>query len=363
MVAMAAIVKPFRVVCLHEGHVVDPERIFRGKRPQASLSTQAGVFSRVVGLKVPLVKAAPKRFFRASALPEDDLVAETTPVIQEPLQVEHTSAGEPDFEGPTVKVKFELQRECHFGQQFKVVGSDPQFGNWDPSAAVPLNWSEGHLWTADLDVPEGKKIEYKYILVSDQEETVEWQPGSNGVLETVAGAGPLLLSEPWEEPQPESIDDVDAQPAGEEPVSDDIEASSPADAVADVVASAAAGALNAGLTAAKAVEGTVDSVSSNGKTNGVADKKEGASTGVEIPVVDAALAATAEPAKSAAPPAESAAPPAESAAPPSKFAAPPSKPAAPPSKPAAPPSKPAAPPAKEVRGTSTKTQKTTSNDA
>lgn len=52
--------------------------------------------------------------------------------------------------GPTVKVKFELQRECHFGQQFKVVGSDPQFGNWDPSAAVPLNWSEGHLWTADL---------------------------------------------------------------------------------------------------------------------------------------------------------------------------------------------------------------------
>lgn len=70
MVAMAAIVKPFRVVCLHEGHVVDPERIFRGKRPQSSLSTQAGVFSRVVGLKVPLVKAARKRFFRASALPE-----------------------------------------------------------------------------------------------------------------------------------------------------------------------------------------------------------------------------------------------------------------------------------------------------
>jgi hypothetical protein len=361
MVAMAAIVKPFSVVCLHEGDVVDPERNFRGKRPQASLrvaslSTQAGVFLRVVGLKVPLVMAPPKRFFRASALPEDDLVAETTPVIQEPLQVDHASAGEPDFEGPTVKVKFELQRECHFGQQFKVVGSDPQFGNWDPSAAVPLNWSEGHLWTADLDVPEGKKIEYKYILVSDQEETVEWQPGFNGVLETIAGAGPLLLSEPWEEPQPESIDDVDAQPAGEEPVSDDIEASSPADAVADVVASAAAGALNAGLTAAKSVGGTLDSVSSNGKTNRVSDKKEGASTGVEIPVVDAALAATAEPAKSAAPPAESAAPR-------SKFAAPPSKPAAPPSKPAAPPAKPAAPPAKEVRGTSTKTQKTTSNDA
>lgn len=54
------------------------------------------------------------------------------------------------FLGPTVKVKFELQRECHFGQQFKVVGGDSQFGDWDPSAAVPLSWSEGHLWTAEV---------------------------------------------------------------------------------------------------------------------------------------------------------------------------------------------------------------------
>jgi hypothetical protein len=48
----------------------------------------------------------------------------------------------PAFEDPTVKVKFELQRKCHFGQQFKAVGCDSQFGDWDPSAAVPLEWSE-----------------------------------------------------------------------------------------------------------------------------------------------------------------------------------------------------------------------------
>lgn len=52
--------------------------------------------------------------------------------------------------GVTMKVKFQLQRECQFGQQFKVVGSGSHFGDWDPSAALPLNWSEGHLWTTEV---------------------------------------------------------------------------------------------------------------------------------------------------------------------------------------------------------------------
>lgn len=49
-----------------------------------------------------------------------------------------------------MKVRFELQRECQFGQQYKVVGDDSQFGDWNPSAAIPLNWTEGHVWTAEV---------------------------------------------------------------------------------------------------------------------------------------------------------------------------------------------------------------------
>lgn len=52
--------------------------------------------------------------------------------------------------GPTVKVKFELQRQCHFGQQFNVVGDDAQFGNWEPTAAIPMNWSAGHVWSTEV---------------------------------------------------------------------------------------------------------------------------------------------------------------------------------------------------------------------
>lgn len=51
---------------------------------------------------------------------------------------------------PTTKVKFQLQRECHFGEQYNVVGGDPQFGDWDPDAAIPLAWSKDHVWTGEI---------------------------------------------------------------------------------------------------------------------------------------------------------------------------------------------------------------------
>lgn len=53
-------------------------------------------------------------------------------------------------ESKTVRVKFQLQRACSFGQQFHIVGDDPMFGLWEPSDAVPLTWSDDHIWTAEL---------------------------------------------------------------------------------------------------------------------------------------------------------------------------------------------------------------------
>jgi hypothetical protein len=284
-------------------------------------------FFKVAGVNVSFAKAAPL-WFRVAALSEDGIATEAA--VEAPVQ-EEPAVGAPAVEGPTVKVKFELQRECHFGQQFKVVGGDCQFGDWDPSAAVPLNWSEGHLWTVEVDVPEGKKFEYKYVL-SGQEGEVDWQPGLNHVLEVAAGAGSLVVSEPWEESQPEPTAELEVQPAEPEvqsaesdtrdweTVSGDAEVSTPADALADAAATAAVGALNAGVKAATALEGGLDALSDspNRETNGVAEsKKEETPTAVEIPVVDAALTAASAPAA----------------------------------------------PAEEVRGESKKTKKTTSNDA
>lgn len=49
-----------------------------------------------------------------------------------------------------VRVKFQLNKECSFGQHFHIVGDDPMLGSWDPSNAVPLDWSEGHVWSVEL---------------------------------------------------------------------------------------------------------------------------------------------------------------------------------------------------------------------
>lgn len=47
-------------------------------------------------------------------------------------------------------MKFVLRKECLFGEQFLLVGDDQTFGLWDPSNAIPLEWSDGHVWKAEL---------------------------------------------------------------------------------------------------------------------------------------------------------------------------------------------------------------------
>ncbi|KAI3992551.1 hypothetical protein MKX01_022642 [Papaver californicum] len=96
-----------------------------------------------------------------------------------------------------VQVKFQLIRECLFGQEFLVVGDDPIFGVWDPSSAIPLKWSQGHLWTAELDVPIDKTIQFKFILKDPVTGKVIWQPGPNRVFQTWETNNTIVVFEDW----------------------------------------------------------------------------------------------------------------------------------------------------------------------
>jgi len=100
-------------------------------------------------------------------------------------------------QGPAVTVKFVLKQKCKFGQQFHVVGDAPQFGSWNPKTAVPLEWSEGDIWTTEVDVPVGKQIEYKFILVGKRGEVL-WQPGPNRAFETSGSVASVEVSSEWE---------------------------------------------------------------------------------------------------------------------------------------------------------------------
>ncbi len=52
-----------------------------------------------------------------------------------------------------------------FGEHLRVVGSHEALGGWEVGRAPALEWSEGHVWTATLDLPAGEEMEYKFVIV------------------------------------------------------------------------------------------------------------------------------------------------------------------------------------------------------
>ncbi|CAA7061816.1 unnamed protein product [Microthlaspi erraticum] len=98
----------------------------------------------------------------------------------------------------TVRVRFQLRKECVFGEHFFIVGDDPVFGGlWDPEYALPLNWSDGHVWTLDLDLPVGRLVEFKFVLKARTGEIL-WQPGPNRALETWETNKSIRVCEDWD---------------------------------------------------------------------------------------------------------------------------------------------------------------------
>ncbi|AED90318.1 putative protein [Arabidopsis thaliana] len=98
----------------------------------------------------------------------------------------------------TVRVRFQLRKECVFGEHFFIVGDDPVFGGlWDPETALPLNWSDGNVWTVDLDLPVGRLVEFKLLLKAQTGEIL-WQPGPNRALETWETNKTIRICEDWD---------------------------------------------------------------------------------------------------------------------------------------------------------------------
>ena len=50
-------------------------------------------------------------------------------------------------------VKFRVHRGVTFGQHVALVGKSQLLGQWNLDDAVPMEWSEGDIWTVELDMP------------------------------------------------------------------------------------------------------------------------------------------------------------------------------------------------------------------
>ncbi|CAJ2655993.1 unnamed protein product [Trifolium pratense] len=107
-----------------------------------------------------------------------------------------------------VRVEFQLLKDCDFGEQFLIVGDNPMLGSWDPLDALPLTWSDGHLWTVELDMPAGKSIQYKFIL-KGKEGDIIWQPGSDRIIQTWETMNRIIVCEDWENAELQKIIEED----------------------------------------------------------------------------------------------------------------------------------------------------------
>lgn len=63
----------------------------------------------------------------------------------------HVSAGPSTL----AKVVLSLHKPLRYGENVCISGSSPTLGSWDVKSAVKLQWNDGDVWSAALELPAG----------------------------------------------------------------------------------------------------------------------------------------------------------------------------------------------------------------
>ncbi|KAG6542188.1 hypothetical protein Mapa_016421 [Marchantia paleacea] len=242
---------------------------------------------------------------KASAATEDEVTVDlltleagaespdTAPASEAKLEsvAEEESVAPIEDTRPKANVKFVLQKECHFGQQFNVVGEISELGEWDPAHAVAMEWSEGHVWTAEVGIPVGLTVKYKFVMTGKRLE-LEWQPGEDKCFETKDETD-ITVTEVWADPEPvEAGVDGETEIAGEfaEPASSaNGVATASVDSDLQEAVAAVVSVAEAATDEETANEERVEDKGTEILSGNEAEQVGGAEV-PEIPVVDAALA-------------------------------------------------------------------------
>jgi 4-alpha-glucanotransferase len=105
-------------------------------------------------------------------------------------------------------LRFSLPYRTVFGQRLAVCGSHPDLGNWQPAAAVDLNYDEATTcWSLEIDLADAPgELTYKYVLRDDNTGAQQWEFGPNRHLAyDPTRATRLHLADYWRAPaQPEN---------------------------------------------------------------------------------------------------------------------------------------------------------------
>ena len=112
-------------------------------------------------------------------------------------------------------VQVRVRGALQFGEHFVLAGGSGALGGWDPSRAPALEWGEGHVWTAAVDVPEldgGGAVECKAVRVMPGG-GVEWSEGENFRLLGQGGGG-QVVEVPWVQVEARSSSESNRHHAG-----------------------------------------------------------------------------------------------------------------------------------------------------
>ncbi|MCL3860324.1 carbohydrate-binding module family 20 domain-containing protein [Actinotalea sp. K2] len=93
------------------------------------------------------------------------------------------------------RISFGVEATTQWGRSIRVVGSTAALGTWSPAAGVALSSATYPVWRAEVAMPPGTRVEYKYVRV-DGNGGVTWESGANRVA-TVPASGVLTLSDTW----------------------------------------------------------------------------------------------------------------------------------------------------------------------
>jgi len=71
---------------------------------------------------------------------------------------------------------------------------------WEVEKAQTMRWHEGDVWTAEIDMPAGVEVQYKYV-VAENGTALEWMGGDNYAVQIpeVSGGAVVEVRDEWEQ--------------------------------------------------------------------------------------------------------------------------------------------------------------------
>jgi len=80
-------------------------------------------------------------------------------------------------------VTLKMPYSTNFGQEVFITGSIGVLGEWNPSRALKMDWTQGNIWTATFDIPaDVNSFEFKCVVRQEGCSPI-WEPGMNHFLQ------------------------------------------------------------------------------------------------------------------------------------------------------------------------------------